>query len=57
MEVLQLPFNPCFVRLQLEEVMEEADVGENYEMDPLLAEACQEVVKVACKHVKPGEAR
>lgn len=37
--------------------MKKADVGENWSVDPVLHEACDPVVKVACKNVKSGNAR
>ncbi len=43
--------------LQLKDLLRTADAGEDYSMDRALQEACQSVVDVACKFVKPGEAR
>lgn len=37
--------------------MEEADVADDFRLDPLLAEACDPIVRTACKNVKPGEGR
>jgi hypothetical protein len=42
---------------QLEDVLTEADVGESVEVDPVLHEACQPVVDVVCKGIRPGEGR
>ena len=35
----------------------EADVAENFYMDPLLQEACQSVVDVACQHIDSGDGK
>ena len=42
---------------ELENLLQEADVGENYQMDTALHEACRPVADVACRDVTPGEAR
>jgi len=42
---------------QLEEVLTEADVGENYEIDPVLHQACERTVSSMCPNVIPGEGR
>lgn len=41
----------------LEDLLEEADVGDNYEVDPAIQEECEPVVKVLCKDIRPGEGR
>jgi len=41
----------------LEDLLTEADIGESYEIDPLLHEACQPVVETVCRGIKPGEGR
>jgi len=38
-------------------VLEEADVGDNYEVDPAIQEDCEPVVRVLCKDIRPGEGR
>ena len=43
--------------LQLEDVLTEADVGESYEIDPALQEACEPAVRTLCHDVTPGEGR
>ena len=43
--------------MQLEVLLKEVNVGEDYSMDPALQEACQSVVDVACKDIKPGDAK
>jgi len=43
--------------LQLEDVLTEADVGESYDVDPVLQEDCGGVVETVCSHVRPGEGR
>ena len=47
----------CCLYYQLEEVLMEADVGDNYAMDPAIQEACEPIVRVLCKDVSPGEGR
>lgn len=42
---------------KLEDLLEEADVGDNYEVDPAIQEECEPVVKVLCKDIRPGEGR
>jgi len=42
---------------QLEALVKEADVGDDFSVDPFLAEACAPVVKTACKDIEPGEGR
>lgn len=37
--------------------MERADLGENWSVDPILHEACDPVVKTACKGVNMGNAK
>ncbi|CAM1322896.1 GLG1 (predicted), partial [Pycnogonum litorale] len=44
-------------RVQLEDLMKIVDVGEDWRVDPVLHEACQPVVSVACKDVNDGEGR
>ncbi|XP_032671298.1 Golgi apparatus protein 1 [Odontomachus brunneus] len=41
----------------LEELIMEADVGEDWRIDPVLREQCQPVVNVACTGVHGGDAR
>ena len=43
--------------LQLKKLMLEANPGEDFRMDRALQQACQPVVDVACKDIKPGSAR
>jgi Cysteine rich repeat len=38
-------------------VITESDVGENYEVDPVLQGVCEQSVSVLCAHVSPGEGR
>ena len=38
-------------------LVHESDVGEDWRVDPVLTEACQSVVDVACKDFKAGEGR
>ena len=42
---------------QVEAILVETDVAENYYVDPLLQKACQPVVDVACQHIAPGDGR
>lgn len=42
---------------QLESLLEEADAGEDFEMDPMLREACAPVAKELCGDLKPGDGR
>ena len=37
--------------------MKEADVGEDWQVDPVLREACRSVVDVACLDIRGGNAR
>lgn len=37
--------------------MQQADIGENWNVDPVLHEACDPVVKVACRGLPSGNAR
>ncbi|XP_076234853.1 Golgi apparatus protein 1 [Calliopsis andreniformis] len=41
----------------LEELIMEADAGEDWRIDPVLREQCQPVVNVACRDVHGGDAR
>jgi Golgi apparatus protein 1 len=41
----------------LEDVLTEVDIGENYDIDPVLREQCDDVVRSSCSHVKPGDGR
>ncbi|XP_066589109.1 Golgi apparatus protein 1 [Prorops nasuta] len=41
----------------LEDLLKEADVGEDWRIDPILREACQPVVDQACRDVRGGDAR
>ncbi|PSN56256.1 Golgi apparatus protein 1 [Blattella germanica] len=41
----------------LESLVKEADVGEDWRVDPVLREACKSVVDVACSEVRGGDAR
>ncbi|XP_014236728.1 Golgi apparatus protein 1 [Trichogramma pretiosum] len=41
----------------LEDLIRETDAGEDWRVDPVLREACQSVVDVACKDVQGGNAR
>ncbi|KZC10387.1 Golgi apparatus protein 1, partial [Dufourea novaeangliae] len=41
----------------LEELIMEADVGEDWRIDPVLREQCQPVVNLACRDVHGGDAR
>ncbi|KAJ8910173.1 hypothetical protein NQ315_016184 [Exocentrus adspersus] len=41
----------------LEDLVRETDVGENWNVDPVLHQACDPVVKVACKGLSGGNAR
>lgn len=41
----------------LEDLMREANPGENWNVDPVLHQACDPVVKIACKNVKGGNGR
>lgn len=43
--------------LQLEGLVKEVDVGEDWRVDPVLREACKPVVDVACQEVRGGDAR
>ena len=43
--------------MQLEDLLTEADVGESYDVDPVLQEDCGNVVESVCSHVRPGEGR
>jgi len=38
-------------------LLTEADIGESYDIDPVLQEDCGNVVESVCSHVKPGEGR
>lgn len=38
-------------------MVKKADLGENWSVDPVLHEACDPVVKIACKNVPNGNAR
>ncbi|CAH1779434.1 unnamed protein product [Owenia fusiformis] len=40
----------------IEDLIEEADAGEDFRVDPALQEVCQPVVETQCKDVKPGDA-
>ncbi|XP_029837305.3 Golgi apparatus protein 1 [Ixodes scapularis] len=44
-------------RRKLEEVVKLTGAGEDWRVDPVLQEACQPVVDVHCKDVKPGHGR
>ncbi|KAJ8669296.1 hypothetical protein QAD02_000555 [Eretmocerus hayati] len=41
----------------LEDLIKETDAGEDWRVDPVLREACQSVVDVACRGVQGGNAR
>ncbi|CAG9814540.1 unnamed protein product [Phaedon cochleariae] len=41
----------------LEDLVKETDAGENWNIDPVLQQACDPVVKVSCRHIKGGDAR
>ncbi|XP_012286119.1 Golgi apparatus protein 1 [Orussus abietinus] len=41
----------------LEDLIKETDAGEDWRVDPVLREACQPVVDIACKDVRGGDAR
>lgn len=43
--------------MQLEVLVKETDVGEDWRVDPVLYEACTPVVKVLCRGVRGGNAR
>jgi Golgi apparatus protein 1 len=42
---------------QLTKLMHEANIGEDYSVDPILQEACDTVVKLYCGDIRPGEGR
>ena len=42
---------------QLESLLKQSDVGEDWRVDPVLQEACQTVVDAVCSHEKPGKGR
>nr|XP_045603883.1 Golgi apparatus protein 1-like [Procambarus clarkii] len=44
-------------RKELEAVVKESDVGEDWRVDPVLHEACHPVVESTCKDVRGGNAR
>lgn len=44
-------------RRELEHVVQMAGAGEDWRVDPVLQEACQPVVDLYCKDVKPGHGR
>ncbi|XP_015923497.1 Golgi apparatus protein 1 [Parasteatoda tepidariorum] len=44
-------------RRELESLLKQSDVGEDWRVDPVLQEACQPVVDAVCSHEKPGEGR
>ncbi|XP_060516634.1 Golgi apparatus protein 1 [Cylas formicarius] len=41
----------------LEDLIKQADIGENWKVDPVLQKACSAVVSSACQDIKSGEAR
>lgn len=41
----------------LEDLVKETDVGEDWRVDPVLHEACNPVVKAACRDIRGGNAR
>ncbi|XP_056648655.1 Golgi apparatus protein 1 [Diorhabda sublineata] len=41
----------------LEDLMHQVDPGENWNVDPVLRQACDAVVKVACRNVRGGNGR
>ena len=43
--------------MQLTNLLEEADIDEDYSVDPSLQEACGPIVKAHCQDVQPGEGR
>ncbi|RZF42176.1 hypothetical protein LSTR_LSTR004325 [Laodelphax striatellus] len=45
----------CQVALQA--LIKETDAGENWNVDPVLKEACKHVVSIACRDIRDGEAR
>ncbi|GIY71110.1 golgi apparatus protein 1 [Caerostris extrusa] len=44
-------------RRELESLLKQSDVGEDWRVDPVLQEACQPVVDAVCSQEKPGEGR
>ncbi|XP_055943166.1 Golgi apparatus protein 1-like isoform X2 [Argiope bruennichi] len=44
-------------RRELESLLKQSDVGEDWRVDPVLQEACQPVVDAVCSREKPGEGR
>jgi hypothetical protein len=50
-------FKRCILYTQLKDLLKEADVGEDFRVDPALDEACRPVVETACREIKPGDAR
>ena len=46
-----------YVIWQLEEVLTQSDISENYEIDPVLYEVCERTVSSQCPHVVPGDGR
>ena len=53
----RLLYQRCTDYLQVEDLLLEADVGSNFEMDKVLMKACLPVVQTACKNVRAGDAR
>lgn len=43
--------------MQLEELVQETDAGEDWRVDPILREACKPVVDSSCRHIRGGDAR
>lgn len=44
-------------RRELENLLKEVDIGEDWRVDPALQESCQLVVNSLCSNIKPGEGR
>lgn len=47
-------FNDIF---QLENLLVQADVAEDYTVDPILREACEPVARIYCDHIRIGDGR
>jgi len=45
------------VCLQLKKLLVRTNAAEDYSVDPVVQEACQDVVRSACAHVQPGARR
>lgn len=43
----------CF--LQLQTLIQSADLGSDYRIDRALNEACESVIQTACKHIRNGD--